>query len=99
LIVATVWEFTTEVDAVKFAVVFPAGTVTEAGTVAAEELLVNATTAPPDGATPLSVTVPVEESPFQTVVGLRLIDPRIVGWTVRFADTVFARVAVIVAVD
>ena len=48
------------VATVNVAVVAPAATVTEAGTVAALVLLlVNATTAPPAGAAALSVTVPV----------------------------------------
>ena len=55
------------------AVVAFAATVTVAGTVAIEVLLlVSATTAPPDGALPDSVTVPVEELPPVTKVGLRV---------------------------
>lgn len=50
--------------AVNVALVNPAGTVTLDGTlVAAVLLLVSATTAPPAGAGPLSVTVPAEELP------------------------------------
>ena len=49
----------------------PAGTVTEAGTVAAAALDVSVTTFPPVGAGPLSVTVAVEDVPPVTVVGLR----------------------------
>lgn len=50
--------------AVNVALVNPAGTVTLDGTlVTAVLLLVSATTAPPAGAGPLSVTVPVEELP------------------------------------
>jgi hypothetical protein len=61
------------VAAVKVAVVAPATTVTEAGTWAAAVFeLVSATTAPPVGAGPLRVTVPVEDTPPSTVVGLRL---------------------------
>ena len=57
----------------KVAVVAPATTVTEAGTWAAAVFeLVSATTAPPVGAGPLRVTVPVEDTPPSTVVGLRL---------------------------
>ncbi len=49
---------------VKFAVVAPAVTVTLAGTVATVVLLLlSVTTAPPDGAGPLNVTVPVGELP------------------------------------
>ena len=56
---------------VKVAVVAFAATVTLAGTLAIEVLLlVSVTTAPPDGALPDSVTVPVEELPPVTEVGL-----------------------------
>jgi len=99
LIVAPVCVATAVVDTVKFAIVCPAGTVTDAGTLAAELLLVSATFAPPDGATPFKVTVPVDIPPFQTVDGLRTSDPMIVGWTVSVAETVFAKAAEIVAVD
>lgn len=44
--------------------VWPAGTVTVAGTVIADELeLERATTTPPGGAAPLNVTVPVVDCP------------------------------------
>jgi hypothetical protein len=55
---------------VKAAVVAPARTVTLAGTVAAGESLESATTAPPTGAAPIRVTVPFEEVPPVTAVGL-----------------------------
>jgi hypothetical protein len=56
---------------VNVALVAPAATVTLDGTVATEvSLLESATCAPPDGAGPLSVTVPVEEFPPVRVVGL-----------------------------
>jgi hypothetical protein len=55
---------------VKFAVVAPAATVTLDGTVAAAESSERVTTAPPLGAAALKVTVPVEELPPPTVVGL-----------------------------
>ena len=52
------------------AVVAPAATVTLDGTVAATVLLLeSAIVAPPAGAAPLSVTVPVEEFPPVTLVG------------------------------
>src|SRR6478672_9510380 len=52
------------------AVVAPAATVTLAGTCAAVVLLlVSPTVAPPVGAAPLSVTVPVDELPPVTLVG------------------------------
>src|SRR5580704_11999443 len=55
---------------VNVALVAPAATVTLAGTVAADPLLERATTAPPVGAAPLSVTVPVDGAPPLTVAGL-----------------------------
>src|SRR4029077_15423860 len=55
---------------VNVALVAPATIVTLDGTVAAAVLLLEiATVAPPAGAAPLSVTVPVEEFPPITVVG------------------------------
>src|SRR5439155_8079410 len=69
-------EMTTIGDAVnvvtvKVALAAPAGTVTLAGTVAAAVLLLaSVTPMPPAGAGPLRVTVPVEEVPAFTVVGL-----------------------------
>ena len=67
----------TEVDAVtgleftvNVALVAPAGTATLEGTLAAPLLLESATCAPPAGAGPLSVTVPVEDcTPPITLVG------------------------------
>src|SRR2546429_7642499 len=62
---------TTLVLTVKVALVAPAGTVTLEGTVAAAVLLLeSATCAPPAGAGPLNVTVPVEEFPPATPVGV-----------------------------
>ncbi len=55
---------------VKFALVAPADTVTLAGVAAALELSERVTIAPPLGAAALNVTVPVEEFPPVTVVGL-----------------------------
>ena len=54
---------------VKVALVAPAGTATLEGTLVAPLLLESATCAPPAGAGPLSVTVPVEEFPPVTLVG------------------------------
>ena len=56
---------------VKLALLTPASTVTLAGKVAAAELSENITTAPPVSAAALKVTVPVEELPPTTLVGLR----------------------------
>jgi hypothetical protein len=58
---------------VKLVLVEPAGTVTLAGTCATEVLLLcSVTVAPPDGAAPLSVTVPVELLPPTNVLGVLL---------------------------
>ena len=59
-----------DVATVKVAELPPAGTVTLAGTLATEDLLLDsATTVPPAGAGPLRVTVPVEEVPASTAEG------------------------------
>ena len=70
-------EMVTDVEAVtalvvtaNVALVAPAATVTLAGTAAADPLLERATTAPPVGAAPPSVTVPVDGVPPLTVAGL-----------------------------
>lgn len=65
------------VDTVNVALVFPAGTVTLAGTIATLLLLDMVTTAPPAGAGPLSVTVPCPLSPPRMVVGLTVIEARL----------------------
>ena len=71
---------------VKFAVVALAATVMLAGTVATVVLLlVRLTTAPPAGAGPLSVTVPVDEFPPTTELGLRLTELGVGAFTVRVA--------------
>ena len=54
---------TGEVVMVKLALVAPAATVTLAGTEADALLSESVTTAPPDGAAPVKVTVPCEELP------------------------------------
>src|ERR1700722_12053168 len=76
----------TEVDAVTalvFAVnaafVAPAATATLVGTVAADALLERKTTAPPLGAAALRVTVPVEEAPPMTLVGLSIMEDRVIA--------------------
>jgi|SRR6266478_4450262 len=80
---------------VKVALVAPAATVTLEGTLAAAVLLLeSATTAPPDGAAPLNVTVPVEDcTPPTTLVGFSVRDESVgaggaAGVTVREADLV-----------
>src|SRR5437762_586642 len=73
--IATVPTVTVFVATVNVAVVAPAATVTDAGTVAALVLLlVNATTAPPAGAAALSVTVPVLFAPPVSVAGFSVIE-------------------------
>jgi hypothetical protein len=72
---------------VNVAVVLPAGTVTEAGRAAAVLLLDRETEMPPVGAALVKVTVPVEDEPRVTLVGLSV--------TVESAvETVMVRVAV-----
>lgn len=60
------------VDTVKVAVVEPAGIVTLDGTLAIKGIVLDKlTVAPPVGAGPLNVTVPVERPPPITEVGFR----------------------------
>lgn len=77
MIEAEVVAVTLVVETVNVLLVAPAGTVTLAGTDAELELSASDTTAPPPGAAPLSVTVPVEEFPPTTLVGLRLTAVRV----------------------
>jgi hypothetical protein len=64
---------TARVVTVKVALVWPAATTTDVGTVAAVVALeLRVTVVPPVGAGPLIVTVPVEGDPPVTVVRLRL---------------------------
>ena len=70
---------------VNVAVVAFAATVTLAGTIAAGLLLVRATTAPPGGAAAFSVTVPVDELPPLTELGLSATEVRFAGVTVNVA--------------
>ena len=69
-IVAVVAELTDVVVTVKLALDEPAGTVTLAGTLVAVEFSLSVTTAPPLGAAPVKVTVPVDELPPVTLDGL-----------------------------
>jgi hypothetical protein len=83
----TAVELTTALVVIEnVALVAPASTVTLAGTCAAAVLLLDSvTTAPPVGAAPLSVTVPVDPAPPTTLVGLTVTEERIAAVTVRVA--------------
>lgn len=79
---------TPSVDTVNVAVVAPAKTVTDAGTVAfVVSELVSATLIPPVFALPFSVTVPVEVAPATIEVGLRVTVAMSAGLTVIDAVT------------
>jgi hypothetical protein len=74
---------------VKLASVAPAGTVTLAGTLATDGLLLETeTTAPLLGAGAFRVTVPMEELPPVTLDGLSVSDFRVGGVTVSEAACV-----------
>ena len=85
---------TTLVLTVKVAVVAPAGTATLEGMLAAALLLESATCAPPVGAGPLNVTVPVEDcTPPIKLVGFSVSEESVgagggAGVTVSEADLV-----------
>ena len=89
-IVAEVDMRTIDVFTVKFALLLPAGTVTLEGTLAAPLLLESITCAPPAGAGPLNVTVPVEDCrPPTTLVGFNVSEETVGrggGITVSEAD-------------
>ena len=87
--VTVVMEKAERVWMVKRALVAPAGMVILLGTLARLELLRNCTTAPPAGAGPLRVTVPVAVLPPHTVVGLIVSD-----WSVTLGEGLTVRVAV-----
>ena len=70
MIAAVAFDATGLVVIANVAVVDPAATVTDAGTVAAALPEARFTTKPPTGAAALIVTVPVEPTPPMTVVGL-----------------------------
>ena len=76
--VTLVFEAALPVSTLKLALLWPAGTVTLAGTMAmALSLVASVTTTPPDGAAPESITVPWDESPPLTVVGLSVSEDRL----------------------
>lgn len=96
-IVAVVFTATGVVVIVNVAVREPAAIVMLAGTIAADVLLCSVTNAPPAGAAPLKVTVPVEEAPPVTVCGLLVSDDKLAALTVKVAVRVAPYVAVITA--
>jgi hypothetical protein len=86
--VTVVDELTTSVVMTNAALVDPAGTVTLAGTIATDVLLLDRVTrAPPLGAGALRATLPVEGDPPLTLVGFNRSDTRVAvadcGMTVR----------------
>jgi hypothetical protein len=93
-------EIVTEVDdatplvvIVKVVLVDPAAISTLAGTCAADVLLLcNVTSAPPAGARPLKVTVPVELFPPTTEVGVLVSEDRVGALTVRVVVLVTTKV-------
>ena len=77
-ILAEVGRRTGDVLTLKVAVLAPAGTVTLEGMLAAPLLLESVTCAPPAGAGPLSVTVPVENcAPPTTLDGFSVNEVRV----------------------
>ena len=98
VIVGVTVEVTAIVLTVKLAVVAPPGTVTEVPTTAAALLLDSPTATPAAGAALLNVTVPVEELPPRTLVGLRVTETTEGATTVNWAVAVPFNVPVIVAV-
>jgi hypothetical protein len=79
-IVAEVNMRTIDVRTVKVALALPAGMVTLDGTLAAPLPLESMTCAPPAGAGPLSVTVPVENcKPPMTLVGFSVSEETVTG--------------------
>jgi hypothetical protein len=92
VIVTDVDDVTVLVVIGNVAVVAPAATVTLAGTVATEvRLLESVTTIPLVGAGPFNVTVPVDEMPPFTLVGLRVRDDIAGALTVNVACRVVLR--------
>jgi hypothetical protein len=96
-IVTDLEKATVRVVTVKVALVLPAATVTLEGTVATDvKLLESVTTAPPAGAGPLRVTVPVDGAGPLTVVGFRVIELSVGAVIVKVAVRATPRVPVIV---
>ena len=98
-IVASFCALTALVFTANVAELWPAATVTDAGTVATVTLLDTLTTKPPVGASPLKETVPTDELPPRTELGEKVTDDTVGGVMVRVTDFVCPpSVAVIVEV-
>jgi hypothetical protein len=98
VIVTDVFAATGVVVIVNVVLVLPGAMVTLVGTCATDVLLLcSATTAPPAGAAPVKVIVPVELAPPTTAVGLLVIEERLAALTVKDAVRLTPSVAVIVA--
>ena len=96
---AVVCTFTGEVVVVNVTLLAPAFTVTLAGTDALVLLELKLITAPPLGAGPARVTVPVELTPPLTAAGLNVREASAGGLMVRLADAVLpASLAVMMTV-
>ncbi len=87
--VTTTDTLTREVPIVKLPLVAPAGMVIELGTVATELLVLREITAPPAGAEPVNVTVPLVEEPPRTPVGLTVSDNSVGATTGLTINTAF----------
>jgi hypothetical protein len=86
VIVTVALDASVDVVIVKVAVLAPAGTVTLAGTCAADVLLLESvTTKPPGGAAPVRVTVPVDDAGPTTEAGFRVRVDSAAGVTVSVA--------------
>ena len=83
MIVAVTFAATPVVVTVNVTVLEPPGTVTVFDTTALVELDVSVIEPPFGGATPLKVTVPVEDAPPRTVLGETVTDCNVAGLTVR----------------
>jgi len=77
VIVTEVLDATDWVVTLKVAVLLPAATVTEAGTLVDALLLDRETEIPPVGAVALKVTVPIEDAPPTTLVGFSETEERV----------------------
>jgi hypothetical protein len=95
---AVVGEPTATVVTVKLAEVAPPRTFTAPGTDAAALSLASATEMPPEGAGPFNVTVPAEEFGPVTLVGFRETERIAGGLTVKGADAVPLKAAVMFGV-